>query len=168
MENIAYILLGSNLGNSRAICEQACIYIQEQIGDIRKKSNFYISEAWGFKAESLFYNQVIEITTELNPQDLLEGLLSIEHTLGRIRSEKKGYQSRTIDLDILFFNDFIIKEPNLQIPHPLLHLRPFTLIPLCEINKDLQHPVLQKTIDELTIICEENSSPDTVRSLGYE
>ncbi|MEG2336489.1 MAG: 2-amino-4-hydroxy-6-hydroxymethyldihydropteridine diphosphokinase [Bacteroidales bacterium] len=153
MKNIAYILLGSNLGDSRTICEQACLAISNQIGNIQKKSNFYISEAWGFKADTLFYNQVIEIETQLLPQTLLQQLLAIETDFGRTRSQAKGYQSRTLDLDILFYNQEIICTENLSIPHPLLHKRLFTLIPLAEISPNLQHPILHKTIENLLEEC---------------
>jgi len=113
----AYILLGSNIGDKATFLKQAIHEIENSCGEITKKSSIYETEPWGFKSQNSFYNQVISINTNLQPEALLEVLLSIEIDLGRIRSGK-GYSSRTIDLDILFYDNLIIKNNRLIIPHP--------------------------------------------------
>ena len=105
---------------------------------------------------------VIEVETDLSPQELLERILNIESSLGRVRSSEQ-YSSRIIDIDILLYNDLVIDEPDLKIPHPLMHERKFVLIPLCEIAPEMIHPVLEKTFGELLEICEDRSN---VKSLA--
>jgi len=154
METV-YLLLGSNLGNSIEIMKLAILQIEKRIGNILSKSSYYETEPWGFSHEQQFINQVICIETTLLPFDLLNKLFDIENELGRVRSNKDGYEARIIDIDILFYGSLIIDELNLQIPHPRMHLRKFTLIPLAEINNNLLHPVLNKTTKELLDICED-------------
>ena len=151
---LTYILLGSNQGNSRTIFEK----IQEQFtvccGTIVKKSSLYETEPWGFESNSWFLNQVVLLDSFLPANELLNVLHQIEADFGRIRTTKNGYSSRTIDLDILYFGNEIRHDELLEIPHPRLHLRKFTLLPLCEIAPDFKHPILGKTnkmlLDELS------------------
>jgi len=147
--HITYLLLGSNLGNRRKYIASAISEIESKLGSITKSSSLYQTASWGKHDQPDFLNQVIELKTHQKPQDLLSGILSIEADLGRKRIEKWG--SRVIDIDILLFEDKIINEPELIIPHPYLAFRRFCLMPLCEIVPEFIHPVLKKTIQELLL-----------------
>ena len=122
-----------------------------------QKSPFCKSAPWGFESADSFVNIVARVNTQKNPEEVLVAIHEIEAGLGRIREGGGGYQSRTIDIDILFFDDEIIDRKNLTIPHPRLHLRRFTLQPLAEIAPDFIHPVLGKSIVELLDSCGDNS-----------
>lgn len=143
----SYLLLGSNLGDSKSYLGDALSKINELAGEVTGKSSLYQTASWGKTDQPDFINQVVRIETILSPQQLLETILVIEGSLGRQRLEKWG--SRTIDIDILFYDHRIIREKNLVIPHPFLHERRFTLLPLLELCPDLVHPVLGQTIKEL-------------------
>jgi 2-amino-4-hydroxy-6-hydroxymethyldihydropteridine diphosphokinase len=151
-----YLLLGSNLGDSDAVLSSARKLIAEHIGTIRKMSSVYETEPWGFIASKYFLNQALWLNIDLKPEELLRSTQSIEEKLGRIRSGK-GYKSRIIDIDILFYNDIIIDTGELKIPHPRLQERMFTLKPLGDINPDLIHPVYGLTINELIHACNDHS-----------
>ncbi|MBR5168334.1 MAG: 2-amino-4-hydroxy-6-hydroxymethyldihydropteridine diphosphokinase [Salinivirgaceae bacterium] len=150
--NTAYLCLGGNIGNTQAIFKKAIEQIESGIGRCVLKSRLYTTEPWGFEAEQLFLNQVVAVTTELEPHAVLEQCLLIEAELGRTRSGN-GYQPRTIDIDILFIDNQIIDLPDLKIPHPLLHLRNFVLQPMCDIAPKFVHPILKKTMAELRDEC---------------
>ncbi|WP_345948199.1 2-amino-4-hydroxy-6-hydroxymethyldihydropteridine diphosphokinase [Mucilaginibacter sp. PAMB04274] len=142
-----YLLLGSNLGNRENYLKQAEGCIETEAGAVLQCSDIYETQSWGKTDAPDYLNQVLLIKTTLPPQELLARLLSIELILGRKREEKWG--ARTIDIDILFYGDEIIEEPNLVIPHPEMHNRRFTLEPLAQIAPDLIHPTLHQTITEL-------------------
>ncbi|MFN2394050.1 MAG: 2-amino-4-hydroxy-6-hydroxymethyldihydropteridine diphosphokinase [Bacteroidales bacterium] len=159
MKNLAYLLLGGNQGNIRRIFSQAIDMLYISVGPVQDISPLYKTEPWGFQSEDAFLNQVITIQTDLSPDMLLKEVLIIEEKLGRSRQDNSnGYKSRTIDIDILFYNDEIIKRRDLIIPHPKLHLRKFTLAPLNDIAPGLNHPVLNKTISELIRTCDDKHS----------
>lgn len=139
--NSIYILLGANLENPILQLNNAEKLLNQQLGNIEISSAIYESEAWGIEDQPLFYNQVLKISTILNPFESLKICQDIENELGRIRDKKWG--SRIIDIDILYFNDEILQTKDLIIPHPFLHLRNFTLVPLNEIASDYIHPVLK-------------------------
>ena len=148
--NRAIILLGSNEGDLSQNLHHAVILISEKSGTILKKSKIYETEPWGRCDQPFFYNQVIELSTPLNSGTLMGELLSIEKRMGRERmptsykqAGKEKWAPRIIDLDILYFNDEIINEPDLKIPHPHLHERRFTLVPLSELFPEMIHPVLK-------------------------
>lgn len=147
----AYIGIGSNKGNREEYLEKACFLINETAGSIIKRSKIYETEPWGFVCEDKFLNMAVSIQTELTPYRLLNELMKIETVLGRTRTEE-GYASRTLDLDLLLYDDMIIKDSELTIPHPLMHKRRFVLEPLCDICPDKIHPVLQKSIRELLLL----------------
>ncbi len=154
--NSTFILLGSNLGQREAILDNAISQLSAYCGTIQEKSSVYESKAWGFEAEEKFLNQVIILRTKLGPYALLARLQEIEKRMGRVRT-KPGYESRIIDLDILYFNDQIIKSETLTIPHPGMHLRAFTMAPLAEIAPKTLHPILQLSHTELlTILPDKN------------
>ena len=143
----SYILLGSNLGDRKKYIASAISEISATLGIIEISSSLYETASWGKHDQPDFLNQVIELKTNLNPKDLLTGVLNIEIKLGRKRIEKWG--SRIIDIDILLYGDQVIDEPELSIPHPFLAFRRFCLMPLNEIAPKFVHPVLKKNIQEL-------------------
>lgn len=153
--NSAYLLLGSNLGDRFALLQGARKEISSTVGKISKESSVYESEPWGFHSDNKFLNQVIRIETELRPIELLTEILRIESKLGRNRIGEKGYTSRLIDIDILFYNDEIILEEKLTIPHPKIPDRMFTLLPLFEIEPYLIHPVSGKPVADLLKECKD-------------
>ena len=142
-----YLLLGSNLGDRISYLRQASSLIGETVAKVIQASSVYETQSWGKTDEPDYLNQVLYLKTDLHPGLLLEKLLGIETIMGRKREVKWG--SRIIDLDILFYGDQKINEPNLVVPHPELHNRMFTLAPLNEIAPDLVHPVFQKKISDL-------------------
>lgn len=156
--NKVYLLLGGNIGDSVSIFQNCEKIISHKIGEIVCKSSYYQSPSWGFDDENKFLNQVLEISTSLDESILLSICLEIENELGRFRDINIiGYQSRIIDIDILFFNDLFLFSDRLQLPHPRLHLRRFTLLPLCEIAKDLIHPKFKESVESLLLNCEDHS-----------
>ena len=155
--NLAYLLLGGNIGNSKNIFNQAQLLIDSEIGSLFKQSSDYQSKAWGFESSSFFLNRIVIIKTNLSPSDLLKETQKIEIQLGRKEKTKETYESRIIDIDILFYENKIIQTNKLTIPHPRLHLRRFTLEPLLELSSDFTHPILQKTIANLYQECEDQS-----------
>ena len=149
--NTAYLLIGGNLGDRAAYLEEAVNQISARCGRVTSTSSLYETAAWGNTNQPAFYNQAISVETILEPETLLDRLLAIEIEMGRVRTEKYG--PRTIDLDILMMDDRILDTPTLTIPHPQLQNRRFALLPLVEIAPELNHPVLDKTIHELLLIC---------------
>ena len=160
--NTVYLLLGSNLGNSRDIFEEAIHLLKENIGYISKCSSLYESPPWGFDHENNFINQALGITTDLVPLEVLNRCLSIERKLGRTRTNSETYQARVIDIDILLFNSESIEEENLIIPHEHLHTRRFALLPLNEIASEQIHPKFNNTIEQLLYSCSDNSKVSKV------
>jgi dihydroneopterin aldolase/2-amino-4-hydroxy-6-hydroxymethyldihydropteridine diphosphokinase len=144
---IAYIGIGSNLGNRQKNCSRAIEILVTKGIVIRKKSSMYETEPWGVTDQPRFINMVVEVETELEPHELLRTLKDIEREVGRGETFKWG--PRIIDLDILFFNDLFLRDNILQIPHPLMHKRDFVLKPLCEIAPDKIHPLLRVRIRDL-------------------
>jgi len=154
--NRVFLLTGSNIGDSNALIDKAVDEICRQLGLVVQKSHIYRSESWGYKSSQQFLNQCIEIETELGPQLLIDTILEIEEKMGRVRTSQ-GYSDRKIDIDILFFNNEIIEDDRLSIPHPRFHLRKFALLPMAEIAGDFVHPLLKKKVSELLISCEDAS-----------
>lgn len=147
-----YLLLGGNLGDKKKIFTEARELLGQRIGKMISFSSVYETEPWGFQANELFWNQVLKIETELSPEDVLRKIQQIEQDLGRIRKENR-YDSRIIDIDILFYSDQIIEQEDLIVPHPRIQERKFTLVPLNEIAPDLVHPVFKKSIRHLLEEC---------------
>ncbi len=161
--NIVYLLLGSNLKDRLAALQAARDAVSESIGKIVKESAIYESEPWGFHSENQFLNQVIKVETRHDPFELMDIIGDIESRLGRIRKSSEEYVSRIIDIDILFYNNEIIKDDKLIIPHPKIQERMFTLIPLTEIDNTLVHPGYLKSVGELAKECR-----DTLRVYLYQ
>ncbi len=143
-----FIGLGSNLGNRKENITKAIEKLSKTSGiELVKQSSLIETEPYGKLDQPDFLNCVILVKTDINPEHLLEICNKIENDLGRIRKEKWG--PRTIDLDILFIDDYVIHTPDLVVPHPEVHLREFVLTSLNEIAPDFVHPVLNKTIKEI-------------------
>ncbi len=144
-----FLSLGSNVGNRDALLQEACRYIQEMIGEVKAASTVLETAPWGYESHFPYLNQVLMVETLLLPEKLLEVTLQIEHKLGRERKMNGGYADRTMDIDILIYGQQMIHTNRLQIPHPRMHLRRFTLIPMTELAPDYVHPVLEKTMMQL-------------------
>lgn len=149
--------MGGNIGDRELCLKLALSKISEKIGDISSTSNIYETEAWGVENQQAYLNQCIEVKTPLSSSELIKSLLYIEKDLGRKRTISETYEPRTIDIDILFYNDVIINDQNLIVPHPRLHLRKFVLIPLNEIAPNYLHPLLNKPIFSLLSECNDTS-----------
>lgn len=153
----AVLITGGNRGDVRTRLAEARRLAGELIGEVKRASACYESAPWGFEAEEPFWNQVLEVETPLTPRELLEAVHDIERRLGRDREaertekERSGqaYASRTLDVDILLYDDCIVREPDLQIPHPRMGGREFVLRPLCELMPGRRHPETGKTMREL-------------------
>jgi 2-amino-4-hydroxy-6-hydroxymethyldihydropteridine diphosphokinase len=153
------LITGGNKGDIKPRLHRAEELINSEIGPVMRCSHRYKSKAWGFEAEEPFTNQVLIADTDLSPHEVLEKVQDMERVLGRDRAaeavEKKrtgqNYSSRVIDIDILFYDDEVIAEKDLVIPHPLLHERDFVMEPLCEVAPDKMHPVFGKTISQLKV-----------------
>jgi len=152
-----YLLIGGNLGDRFQLLKQVKELICNVFGGLKKESSIYESEPWGFEADQNFLNQVVVVSTELEPINVLDKCQQIENDLGRIRSNS-GYASRTMDVDILFIDDKIIETERLIVPHEHLHKRKFTLLPLNELSTDFIHPKLNKTFIELLKECSDQSN----------
>lgn len=144
----AYIGLGSNLGQRRRILQRAIEALDSRDGiAVRQVSSFIETEPVGGPPQGPYINAAAELRTTLSPRELLEELLDVEDELGRVRTVHWG--PRKLDLDLLLYEDQIIDEPGLQVPHPHMHKRPFVLDPLSEIAPEVTHPVLDKTVSEM-------------------
>ncbi len=141
-----YLSLGSNLGNRKSNLEESIRQIGE-FAAIKKTSSTYETEPWGLKDQPKFLNQVIFVESTLGPNELLLHLKKIEQQMGRKKSVRFG--PRLIDVDILFYDDYMMNTPELTIPHPHLTERAFVLVPLAEIAPKLAHPLYHKTIEVL-------------------
>lgn len=138
--------IGSNLGERTLNCKKALEGISG-FSNIARVSSFYETEPVGMEDQPSFINCVVEVETELSPHGLLDSLKAVENNLGRERKEKWG--PRTIDLDIIFYGNEIINDPDLKIPHPEAHVRRFVLEPLAEIAPEHIDPVLKLSVTEL-------------------
>lgn len=149
--NIAYLLIGGNEGDRRAYLQETTRRIQYPGSRLLKASSVYETAAWGKMDQAAFLNQALAVETPLDAPSLMKRLLATEEELGRVRNERYG--SRTIDIDILFFNEDVIRLPWLTIPHPEVARRRFALTPLDEIAPGFVHPILHKTIHILLAEC---------------
>ena len=144
----AYVALGSNLGDKEANLRKALELLQERGVEIVKTSTFISTEPYGVTDQPQFLNGVCEVRTSLEPLALLHTLLEIEQEMGRVRLRHWG--ERNIDLDLLLYEDVVMDTPELKLPHPDMQNRDFVLLPLAEIAPELVHPILQKSIEELS------------------
>lgn len=150
----AFLGLGSNLGDKQAHLRTGLQKLSAQAGQLKKVSGIYETEPWGVENQDTYYNLVAEIETPLLPLRFLEVIRQIERECGRERKERWG--SRTLDIDLLFFEDYHFTMPDLTVPHPRLTERNFVLYPLAEVAGDFVHPGNALTVAEL-----KEKSPDT-------
>ena len=159
--NTVYIQLGSNIGERESFIAKSMEQIEENIGEIITESSIFETIPWGYENQDNFLNSVIKIKTTFDAFKVLKKSQEIENTLGRKRISK--WRKRTIDIDILFYNNEIINTTKLNIPHPLIQQRKFVLIPLSEIAPNYIHPTLKKNISTLLSECKDNQ-----KVLDYE
>jgi 2-amino-4-hydroxy-6-hydroxymethyldihydropteridine diphosphokinase len=148
---IAYIGVGSNIGDRIGYVQQAHALLNDMQGiDILESSSLYETEPVGYKDQEWFINAVLKADTELSPQELLESCLRIEKQLGRVRDKDTiRFGPRTLDLDILFYDDKVINNDVLMVPHPAIHKRACVLVPMLELDESFIHPLFNKNITEL-------------------
>jgi 2-amino-4-hydroxy-6-hydroxymethyldihydropteridine diphosphokinase len=158
--NDVYLLIGGNIGNRMYFLNESIKKIEELCGEVKDKTVVYETEAWGNTNQAAFLNQVLRISTSLTPHELLRQVLAIEVSFGRVRHEKNG--ARTIDIDILYFNDVIMNDETLIIPHPRIAVRKFVLIPLAEIANNHLDPIHKISVQELLENCQ-----DTLMAIKY-
>jgi 2-amino-4-hydroxy-6-hydroxymethyldihydropteridine diphosphokinase len=146
-----YLGLGTNIGTKNRHITTAVELLGERAGTILALSRLYENPPWGFESENEFLNAALIIETTLDPFQLLDATQQIEREMGRTAKTTDVYQDRIIDIDILLYDDVILHTSQLILPHPLMHERRFVIIPLAEIAPSLSHPVLKKTIGELSL-----------------
>lgn len=151
-----YLSLGSNEGNKLENLQKAIDLIAEKIGAVQKISSVYQTAAWGFDSDD-FYNICVQVATGLNPENLLKSIHEVEQTLGRKRSKKGEYIARTLDIDVLLFDNEIIFSKELIVPHKDMLNRTFVMVPLAEIAPNLIHPIEHQRIQECALNCEDKS-----------
>lgn len=149
-----YLCLGSNLGDRIKQFQSAQIEIGKNIGKILIKSSVYDTEPWGLSVDESFLNQVLIVESTLEPEMLLDECLEIEKKHGRVR-DSLVYESRTLDIDLLFYDNEIINSNKLTLPHPQIANRKFVLEPLCEISPEFIHPLLKRSLSELLYSCQD-------------
>ena len=156
--------IGSNLGNRLENIERSLELIHQEVGTVIKVSRLYETPAWGFESDA-FYNCALVLHTFSSAQKVLSQVLKIEKRLGRLRNKVQGYQSRTIDIDLIAFDSAVIDTEKLQIPHPLMQNRNFVLLPIQDLNLDWKHPILQKNSAELILLSPDKSVCAIVQDL---
>lgn len=152
--NRIFLILGGNLGDRLKNLEEVLIAIENRLGLIAKQSAVYETKAWGVNEQPDFLNIVIKLFTQHSAEETLNIIQEIETDFGRVR--KKRWGSRTMDIDILFFNTEVYNSPILTIPHPLIADRKFVLLPLAEIAPDFVHPISKTSVRQLLLNCEDN------------
>ena len=161
---IVYLSLGSNLGDRVGYVQQATslLSMHENIS-IVATSSFYESEPWQMKSDNWFVNAIVQISTTLSPDELLDECQRIEYQLGRPANRSANYSDRTIDIDIISYDNLILNNERLTIPHKHFHKRAFVLVPMLEIAEDFVHPFVGKTVESLFEAIDE---PETVCLYG--
>ena len=159
--NGAYLIIGGNMGDRMRQIIECRELIAHEIGAITKSSGVYETASWGNTDQPAYLNQVLWVQTSMDAVQLLKRCLKIERKMGRERNQK--WESRLIDIDILLFNQDVVNEENLTIPHPYLEKRRFVLSPLCDIAPKLIHPILLKSIAQLLEECEDTLQVNLVQ-----
>ncbi len=156
MEHKVLISLGSNKGERKENLEKAIVQIKTQLGNVIAISPIYESPSWGYEDEP-YLNNAICLVTDIPPILLIEALLLIENSLGRLRTKNTSYQAREIDLDIILIEGLVIEHPKLQVPHPRMNMRKFVLQPLVDIAPKWVHEKEHCSLSDLLLKCEDRS-----------
>lgn len=151
------LMLGSNLGNRICLINEAIRLIGDKVGDILCTSSFYHTAPWGTDHPLPYVNVALSLNTQQSPLKVLKTILTIEKALGRTRNGDQN-APRSMDIDIIFYQNLIINQKNLTVPHPRMHLRRFVLVPLCEIEPEYVHPVFEITVKDLLDQCTDKLS----------
>jgi 2-amino-4-hydroxy-6-hydroxymethyldihydropteridine diphosphokinase len=151
------LLLGGNRGDTDKILKQTIVLIENRVGKVKNRSSVYKSPPWGFEDSQWFLNQVVFVESSFSPRSVMKKCQQIEKELGRKKKTTTQYEGRPMDIDILFYNDAIISFPDLIIPHPRLHQRRFTLVPLVEMVPEKIHPHLNKSFRTLLEECSDKN-----------
>lgn len=157
-----FLGIGGNIGNKYDNFNKALFLIENELGTIQEKSSVYETPPWGFQAEQNFWNMVAQIESEFSPDELLKRIKRMEQEFGR-KDSGTNYASREMDIDILYFDDLVVENERLKIPHLHIPERLFVLVPLAEIAPQMRHPVLQKTNWELLESCQDKSEIKKVK-----
>ena len=156
--------LGTNQGNRLDNIVRCIDFVHKKVGTITRVSNLYETPSWGFESEN-FFNCVVMLNTSKTPHQVLDAVLLLEETLGRVRHNFEGYQARIIDIDIIAFDEEIIDTTRLKVPHPEMQNRLFVLIPMQDLNLDWRHPVLEKNLHELVALSVDKSHITQIQNL---
>ena len=159
-----YLILGGNKGNRTKIIAEAIDLVTSHIGRKKAISGLYESESWGFESEP-FVNQIVKIKTLLSPHDVLKSSQQIENQLGRTR-KSAGYEARTIDIDLLYYDSLVLNATDLTIPHPRIAERRFVLLPLAEIAPDWIDPVTGLTVSQMLEQCPDRLGVTRLKDKG--
>ncbi len=162
VQNSVILLLGSNMGNRAQYIELALSELRHAGCVVLKQSRCFETESWGFQSEH-FINQGIQIETKLPAHELLALTQDIERKNGRTKKAGIGYEARSLDIDIIFFNDEVIESTDLKVPHPRMHSRRFVLEPLNDIIPGYRHPVLRKNINMLLNECTDSGKVKPIK-----
>ena len=151
-----FLGLGGNIGNKHINFRKVRKIIEKRFGVIVLTSSIYETPPWGFKSENNFWNQIIVVETDLEPEEMLWRILEIEDQMGRKRGNER-FSSRKMDIDILYYDDIYMETKRLIIPHPRIHQRKFVLVPLNEIAPDFKHPLFRLTSMQMLENCKDQS-----------
>jgi len=162
--NKVVLALGSNLGNRKEYLQKAVDALHEHIGFVVQTSNIYETPSWGFDSYP-FYNICILIHTPLEAQQLLSELKELEKKLGRTVKTTENYAARTVDIDIIYFNEAVIESEMLVVPHPQMQFRKFVLVPLSDLSFEWEHPVLHQSTEMLLAACKDDSEIENAGTL---
>ncbi len=160
-QNKIVLSIGSNQGDRKLLIEKAIYAINQDLATVISVSKLYESPSWGFESAP-FYNCVILVHTAKSASKVLQKILKIEKDFGRIRDNEQGYIARTIDIDLISFNNESVETASLQIPHPQMQNRLFVLKPMLDLNMDFVHPILGQTTAELLEKCPDKSSCEVI------
>ena len=163
-QNQVVLSLGTNQGNRLRNIENCIELIHQEVGTVIKISKLYETPSWGFDSDA-FYNCVLILHTFMSANTILTKILKIEKQLGRVRDTTLAYQSRIIDIDLIAFNEEIIENENLQVPHPLMQNRNFVLLPMLDLNLNWIHPIFHKKVAELLEISPDESVCSVVQKI---